>query len=43
MVNAKSRLKEIVDAYIERDGNAVVDSGIVASHIAQMKLFGIRQ
>ena len=43
MANAKARLKEIIDAYIERDGNAVVDSGIVASHIAQMKLFGIRQ
>jgi hypothetical protein len=43
MANAKTRLKEIIDAYIERDGNAVVDSGIVASHIAQMKLFGIRQ
>jgi hypothetical protein len=40
---ANARLKEIIDAYIERDGNAVVDSGIVASHIAQMKLFGIRQ
>jgi hypothetical protein len=43
MTNARARLKEIIDAYIERDGNTIVDSGIVASHIAQMKLFGIRQ
>jgi hypothetical protein len=41
--SAKARLKEIIDAYIERDGSAGVDTGIVASHIAQMKLFGIRQ
>ena len=41
--NVKARLKEIIDAYIERDGSAGVDTGIVASHIAQMKLFGIRQ
>ena len=34
---------EIVDAYIERDGGAGVDTGIVASHIAQMKLFGVGQ
>jgi hypothetical protein len=38
-----NRLKEIIDAYIERNGDAQVDSGIVSSHIAQMKLFGIRQ
>ena len=43
MADATSRLKEIVDAYIERDGGAGVDTGIVASHIAQMKLFGVRQ
>ena len=29
--------------HIERDGSQYVDTGIVASHIAQMKLFGIRQ
>ncbi len=43
MADATSRLKEIIDAYIERDGGANVDTGIVASHIAQMKLFGVRQ
>ena len=43
MAEASNRLKEIIDAYIERNGDAEVDSGIVSSHIAQMKLFGIRQ
>jgi|TARA_R100000084_G_C4654011_1_gene151630 hypothetical protein len=43
MSDAKSRLKEIIDAYVERDGGAGIDTGIVASHIAQMKLFGVRQ
>ena len=43
MSDAKSRLKEIIDSYIDRDGSSNVDTGIVASHIAQMKLFGIRQ
>jgi hypothetical protein len=43
MADAKSRLKEIVDAYLDKDSGTVVDTGIVASHIAQMKLFGIRQ
>ena len=38
-----ARLKEIIDSYIERDGGQYVDTGIVAGHIAQMKLFGIRQ
>ena len=42
-VDAKSRLKEIVDSYLERDGGIGVDTGIVASHLAQMKMFGIRQ
>ena len=42
-MDAKARLKEIVDSYIEKDGGASVDTGIVASHLAQMKLFGIRQ
>jgi len=41
--DTNNRLKEIIDAYIERNGDAQVDSGIVSSHIAQMKLFGIRQ
>ena len=43
MSDAKSRLKEIINSYIERDGGEYVDTGIVASHLAQMKLFGIRQ
>ena len=43
MSETNNRLKEIIDAYIERNGDAQVDSGIVSSHIAQMKLFGIRQ
>jgi len=42
-VDAKARLKEIVDSYLEKDGGAAIDTGIVASHLAQMKLFGIRQ
>jgi len=42
-VDANARLKEIVDSYLEKDGGANIDTGIVASHIAQMKLFGIRQ
>ena len=36
-------LQEIINAYIERDGSQYVDTGIVAGHVAQMKLFGIRQ
>lgn len=43
MADSKARLKEIIDSYIERDGSSGVDTGIIASHIAQMKLFGIRQ
>jgi hypothetical protein len=41
--DAKSRLKEIIDSYLEKDGGSMVDTGVVASHLAQMKLFGIRQ
>jgi hypothetical protein len=43
MADAKARLQEIVNAYLDKDSDIVVDTGIVASHIAQMKLFGIRQ
>ena len=39
----KTRLKEIVDSYLNKDGGGMIDTGIVASHLAQMKLFGIRQ
>jgi hypothetical protein len=42
-VDAKSRLKEIIDSYLEKDGGSMIDTGVVASHLAQMKLFGIRQ
>ena len=42
-VDAKSRLKDIVDSYLEKDGGSAIDTGIVASHLAQMRLFGVRQ
>ena len=41
--DVKGRLQEIIDSYLEKDGGALIDTGIVASHLAQMKLFGIRQ
>jgi hypothetical protein len=41
--DAKARLQEIINAYIDKDSSTVVDTGIVASHLAQMKMFGIRQ
>jgi len=43
VADAVSRLKEMVNSYLEKDGSVGVDTGIIASHIAQMKLFGIRQ
>jgi len=43
MADAKARLQEIINSYLDKDSDIVVDTGIVASHIAQMKLFGIRQ
>jgi len=43
MADAKARLQEIINAYLDKDSDIVVDTSIVASHIAQMKLFGIRQ
>jgi hypothetical protein len=42
-VDAKARLREIVESYLDKDSGTVVDTGVVASHLAQMKLFGIRQ
>ena len=33
-VDAKGRLKEIVDSYLDKDGGAGVDTGIVASSIS---------
>jgi len=41
--DAKARLQEIINAYIDKDAATVVDTSIVSSHLAQMKLFGIRQ
>ena len=41
--DAKARIREIINSYLERDGGAHIDTGIVASHLAQMRLFGIRQ
>jgi len=42
-VDAKARLKEIIDSYLEKDGGSMIDTGVVAAHLAQMRLFGIRQ
>ena len=42
-VDAKARIQEIVNSYLDKDSNITVDTGIVASHLAQMKLFGVRQ
>jgi hypothetical protein len=42
-VDSKARLKDIVNSYLEKDGGAGIDTGIVAGHLAQMRLFGIRQ
>lgn len=42
-VDTRARLKEIVDAAVEKDPNAHVDTMVVGSHLAQMKMFGIRQ
>jgi len=42
-VDARARLKEIIDSYLEKDGGTSIDTGVVASHLAQMRLFGIRQ
>ena len=42
-MNAKARLKEIIDSYLNKDGGESIDTGIVAGHLAQMKMFGIRQ
>jgi len=41
--DAKARLKEIIDSYLNKDGGAMIDTGVVAAHLAQMRMFGIRQ
>ncbi len=43
VADPRARLKEIIDGYLDRDGGIGVDTSIVAGHLAQMKLFGIRQ
>ena len=42
-VDTKARLKEIIDAAVEKEPGVHVDTMIVGSHLAQMKMFGIRQ
>ena len=42
-VDTKGRLKEIIDATLEKDAASHVDTMIVGAHLAQMKMFGIRQ
>ena len=42
-MEAKTRLREIINAYLNKDGGEAVDTGIVAGHLAQMRMFGIRQ
>ena len=41
--DAKARLKEIIDSYLDKDGGALIDTGVVAAHLSQMRMFGIRQ
>jgi hypothetical protein len=42
MSDVKQRLQEIIDAAVERSGEADVETMVVASHLAQMRMFGIR-
>jgi hypothetical protein len=42
MADVKKRLQEIVDSAVERDGDSDVETMIVASHLSQMRMFGIR-
>jgi hypothetical protein len=42
-VDTKARLKEIIDAAVEKEPGVHVDTMIVGSHLSQMKMFGIRQ
>ena len=42
MADVKKRLQEIVDSAVERNGESDVETMIVASHLAQMRMFGIR-
>ena len=42
-VDTQARLKEIIDATLERDPSSHVDTMIIGAHLAQLKMFGIRQ
>jgi hypothetical protein len=42
-VDSKSRLKEIIDSYLDKDGGVGIDTGIVAGHFSSDEMFGIRQ
>ena len=35
-VDSKSRLKEIIDSYLDKDGGAGIDTGIVAGHLQHL-------
>jgi hypothetical protein len=41
--NSKSALHDIVKSVIDRDGTGPADTMLVNAHLAQMKMFGIRQ
>lgn len=41
--DTKGRLKEIIDAALEKDASSHVDTMLVGAHLSQMKMFGIRQ
>ena len=39
----KSELESIIKAVVNRDGSGAADTMLVKAHLAQMKMFGIRQ
>ena len=41
--SSKSALHDIVKSVIDRDGTGPADTMLVNAHLAQMKMFGIRQ
>ena len=41
--NSHTALDDIVKAVINRDGTGPADTMLVNAHLAQMKMFGIRQ
>lgn len=42
MADVKKRLQDIIDAAVNRTGSSDVETMIVASHLSQMRMFGIR-